>query len=74
LNVFDAPAASDAPDHVKVQWLPFVTADEPLPFSGLSFAPEGTLSFVQCAPEGRSKSTAKLVIALEPLVTVIVPQ
>jgi hypothetical protein len=75
LNVFDAPAASFALAHVKTQWLLFVAADEPLPLSGESVAPEGTVSLVQCAPLGTSKATAKPVAADGPaFFTVTVPQ
>jgi hypothetical protein len=57
LNVADAPEASFALAQVYTQWFDVVVADEPLPLRGLSFAPEGTESFVQCAPLAMSNAT-----------------
>jgi hypothetical protein len=75
LKVFDAPDASLALAHVNLQWFDVVVADAPLPFSGLNVAPEGTASFVQCAPLGTSNSTVKPVAPPGPLFfTVMVPQ
>jgi hypothetical protein len=58
LKVFVAPAARVALDHVKTQWFDDVLAALPLPLRGLSVAPVGTASFVQCAPAGTSNETA----------------
>jgi hypothetical protein len=75
LNVVVAPEASFALAHVNVHWLDFVAADEPLPLSGLSVAPEGTASFVQCTPLGTSNETLYPVAAWGPLFfTLMVPQ
>jgi hypothetical protein len=58
LNVVDAPFARVALDHVKMHWFDRVDADGPLPFKGPSVAPDGTESFVQCAPLGTLNWTA----------------
>jgi hypothetical protein len=61
--------------HVNVQVFDFVVADEPLPLRGLSLAPDGTESLVQCAPDGTLKVTAKPFNADDPVfLMVIVPQ
>jgi hypothetical protein len=74
LNVFDAPLASDDVQ-VNVHVFEVVVADEPLPLRGLSFAPEGTLSLVQCAPLATLKVTAKPLRAEAPVfLIVMVPQ
>ena len=75
MNVAEAPAASFALAHVNTQWFEVVAADVPLPDSGLNFAPDGTESFVQCAPLGTLKATEYPVTLAEPLfLIVIVPQ
>jgi hypothetical protein len=75
LNVLDAPDAIVPPDHVNLQWFDFVAAEDPLPNNGLSVAPEGTVSFVQCTPLGTSNSTTRPVAAEGPaFLTLIVPQ
>jgi hypothetical protein len=75
LNVLDAPAASVVFDHVNVQTFDCVTALVPLPLSGPSVAPLGTVSFVQWSPLGTLNFTEKPVTLLDPpFLIVIVPQ
>jgi hypothetical protein len=76
LKVSEVPAASDVlEDHVKMHVFEVVAAELPLPVSGLNVAPDGTVSFVQCAPLGTLNLTDKPEAVAEPVfVTVIAPQ
>jgi hypothetical protein len=71
----EAPLASVVLDQVKTHLFDCVAADDPLPLRGLSFAPDGTESFVQCTPLGTLNCTENPWSAEAPVFfTVIVPQ
>src|SRR5215475_5192986 len=72
--VNDAPDATVVPDQVYVHVLDVVTADDPVPVRGLSTAPAGTASLVQCTPLGTLNVTEKCEALAGPLfLNVIVP-
>jgi hypothetical protein len=72
--VKDDPEVSVAPDQVYVHVLDVVVADDPVPVSGLSTAPAGTASLVQCAPLGTLNVKEKCEAFEGPLfLKVIVP-
>ncbi len=72
--VSDAPDASVVFDQVNVHVFDVVNAEVPVPVSGLSTAPVGTVSLVQCTPVGTLNVRAKFEAFAGPLfLKVIVP-
>ena len=72
--VIVAPEASVVFDQVNVHVFDVVNAEVPVPVSGLSTAPVGTASLVQCAPVGTLNVSEKFDAFAGPLfLKLIVP-